>query len=211
MNQLDTHTQQFLQDLSIAENSIPEIQKIQEIKDQIETAKTYQILLDNGLFETRNVYTDRVEGEIHQFIVGRLQVLLGLGNAPLKVSIDSVFTEDEVGVLKAISKKILDGNLPKIETQEPQLKTVKTKPKELPVVKQAKEIKKNQIQQTNDEVVKKKEENEKEEGKVSAGKSPALIIPANHPAMPNEQQMAVWAQTQALGAGAVMSSSTTKL
>lgn len=209
MNQFDTHTQQFLQDLSLNENSIPEIQKIQEIKDQIETAKTYQILLDNGLFETRNVYTDRVEGEIHQFIVGRLQVLLGLGNAPLRTPVESTFTEDEVGVLKAISKKILDGNLPKIETQEPQLKTVKTKPKELPIVKQAKEIKKNLLKEDETQIVKKKEENEKELEKFSAGKT--TIIPANHPSMPNEHQMAAWAQAQVLGAGAVMSGSTTKL
>jgi hypothetical protein len=218
-NEYFSGAQHFVDSLTFSEQLIPEIQKIQEIKDQIETAKTYQTLLDNGLFETRSIYADRVESEIQQFIVGRLQVLLGIKSAEVKTPTDSLFTEEEVGVLKAISKKFLEGQIPKSDPSPPQLKTVKTKEVNHPTLKQVKEEKKDvSLKKTFEKnksgiksvsvPVKKKEHGVMKEASLSENNQGfSQVIPPNHPKMPSEQENLYLVQSQILNQGVVLSTS----
>ena len=217
-NEYFTGAQHFVDSLAFNEQLIPEIQKIQEIKDQIETAKTYQTLLDNGLFETRSVYADRVESEIQQFIVGRLQVLLGIKSAEVRVSTESLFTEEEVGVLKAITQKFLEGKIPKSDSAPPQLKTVKTKEANQPILKQVKEEKKDVLlnapstKKTFEKnkpgiksvPVKKKEQEPIKEVLPQENKREfSQVVPLNHPKMPSEQENLYLVQSQILNQGVV--------
>lgn len=160
------------------------------ILQQIEKANTYKLVLGSGIFESRDPISLQVEAELHQFIVSRLQTLLGLKEASCAVD----FSKEEVAALKMVAKKILQHSPLSIETHSPQLKTVKV---------QTTEGEKENLSVKNTSLpspIQVKKGKKKEGTSRIPSKSIAMISPEvelERPPMANSQQMALWAQQQA--------------
>jgi hypothetical protein len=87
---------------------------ISEAVRRIEHAKLYETLLNNSLFTPGSAdpaLISEVEGELKQFIMTRLEVLLGMkSEQSVAVSAKSPFDDDEIGALKQLAGHLLKRN-----------------------------------------------------------------------------------------------------
>lgn len=89
----------------------------QEVLRRIQRAKLYETILNHQLFEPGSADPESiatVEQELKEFIVGRIEVLMGIraDRAPVEL------TSAEIQVLKALASKVL-GTQPAAETERP--------------------------------------------------------------------------------------------
>lgn len=87
---------------------------LSEAVKRIEHAKLYETLLNNKIFTPGSAdpaLIAEVEGELRQFIMTRLEILLGMkAEQSVAVSANSPFDEDEIGALKQLAGHLLKRN-----------------------------------------------------------------------------------------------------
>lgn len=110
----DQFTQQYEEVQSIDD-------QMSEVEKRLEMAQYYRMILNDTIFsDPSNVeIADRVEGEIREFVRGRMSLLVGVGEAPKKTEVVSPFSPaeelalrtiaqpDVVAALKALAAKVL--------------------------------------------------------------------------------------------------------
>lgn len=121
-------------------------QVLSDVEKRIEHANLYKALLEHDLFAPGSARPDiinTVKAEVRDFILGRLNALLGLG--PAKSSqIEAYFSEEQVNVLRAMANKLIKGGSTVVNTAQvrtsPPVTPVQPKPapKTSPVQKQVK-------------------------------------------------------------------------
>lgn len=97
---------------------------LSEAVKRIEQAKLYETLLKHNLFgpnSARAEIISIVEGEIKQFILSRLEILLGIKQNAQQNSVQ-VFLPEEVEALKAIANKLITKD--KVNATQPTLNQV---------------------------------------------------------------------------------------
>lgn len=103
---------------------------LSEAVKRIEQAKLYETLLKHSLFgpnSARPEIISTVENEIKQFILSRLEILLGIKPNPEQQKKDNLFSEEEVDALKAIASKLISKDRA-VSTTQPTINQVRSGP-----------------------------------------------------------------------------------
>lgn len=112
-------TEEYLEEIVPSENPAAYEQDaatqviLSEAVKRIEHAKLYETLLNHQLFtpgSARKELVEQVEGEIKQFILSRLEILLGIKAAVVAPAESSIFSEDEITALRSIAGHLLKRN-----------------------------------------------------------------------------------------------------
>src|SRR5271166_3971381 len=103
---------------------------LSEAVKRIEHAKLYETLLNHELFtpgSARQEIIDGVEAEIKQFILSRLEILLGMApSAPVASAIQTEFSQDEISALHHLAGHLLKRNT--VQSSNPQMVPVAAAP-----------------------------------------------------------------------------------
>ena len=103
---------------------------LSEAVKRIEHAKLYETLLNHELFtpgSARQEIIEAVEAEIKQFILSRLEVLLGMApSSPAPNSMQTEFSQDEISALHHLAGHLLKRNT--IQSSNPQMVPVAAAP-----------------------------------------------------------------------------------
>jgi hypothetical protein len=81
-----------------------------EAQARIEQANLYQTLLNHDLFgpgSARPNILEKVQSEVKEFVLVRLEELLGMKNSSKEVAVKLPFDEEELSALKALATKVL--------------------------------------------------------------------------------------------------------
>jgi hypothetical protein len=96
----------------IVEDSLQETIVLSEAVKRIEQAKLYETFLKHKLFaegSARPEIIQIVENELKQFILSRLEILLGIKpeKSTSNQQVQSIFTDEEINVLKQLAGRVL--------------------------------------------------------------------------------------------------------
>jgi hypothetical protein len=101
-----------------------------EAQARIEQANLYQTLLNHDLFgpgSARQNILEKVQAEVKEFVLIRLEELLGMKSSAKEVAFALPFDEEEVSALKALATKVLKRDVGQSFTPEVrQVQTVRT-------------------------------------------------------------------------------------
>jgi hypothetical protein len=109
-----------------------------EAQARIEQANLYQTLLNHDLFgpgSARPNILEKVQSEVKDFVLTRLEELLGMKSAEVKNIVSSPFDDEEVSALKALAGKVLKRDIN--QAPVPEVRQVQAPvPQMVPVINQ---------------------------------------------------------------------------
>ncbi len=98
------------------------------IQDRLDLASAYNALLKRGVFSDGTPATNKVEKEVQGFVRERLEILMGVRPEASQISV-SVFTDEEISVLKTFAARIKNAPATPDKAPTPTVKPVVAAPK----------------------------------------------------------------------------------
>lgn len=80
--------------------------RMAEMEERLEMIQYYKLLLNGGFFNNppNQSVASKIEQEVAEFVLGRLDTLLNMGSGPAKTKVESQFTDEEVANLKSLAE-----------------------------------------------------------------------------------------------------------